>query len=161
MGQAGVMPQLPAPIRATVGLIAYLADEARNFPDRAIEVPMLAVSTALQMSLRAQQRYARLTARGDEVLNRRPITDEPPSWATFDAPVSVDSAAVHEAAAAHEASIADGAPRNGRGQRAAKAESEGGASPATRPPAGKPSNAKTVRPPRNAAPSAFDAVGED
>ena len=52
------MPQLPSPFRATVGLIATIADEARNFPDRAIEVPMLAVSTALQLSLRAQQRYA-------------------------------------------------------------------------------------------------------
>jgi hypothetical protein len=161
MRQAGVMPQLPAPFRAAVGLIAYLADEARNFPDRAIEVPMLAVSTALQMSLRAQQRYARLTARGDEVLNRSPITDEPPSWATFDAPVAVDSPAVHEAAAAHEATTAEGAARNGRSLRSPKPPPAGGASPATRPPGGKPAAAKTVRSPRNAPPSAFDAVGDD
>jgi hypothetical protein len=40
------------------------------------------------MSLRAQQRYARLAARGDDVINRRSPSDEPPSWATFDAPVS-------------------------------------------------------------------------
>ena len=156
--------QLPSPFRATVGLIAVIADEARNFPDRAIEVPMLAVSTALQMSLRAQQRYARLTARGDEVLNRRAITDEPPSWATFDAPVAVDSPAVHEAAAAHEATTAEGASRNGRVLRSPKPkpepEPETGASPARRPPAGL-TTPKTVRAPRNAAPSAFDAVGDD
>ena len=82
--------QLPGPVRAVVGLIASAADEAKHLPDRAIELPMLAVSTALQMSLRAQQRYARLAARGDDVINRRPTTDEPPAWATFDDPVSVE-----------------------------------------------------------------------
>jgi hypothetical protein len=66
------------------------ADEARRLPDRAIELPMLAVSTALQASLRAQQNYARLAARGDDVLHRRRVTDEPPPWATFDEPVGVE-----------------------------------------------------------------------
>jgi hypothetical protein len=88
MRQAGLMPQLPTPIRAAVGLLATALDEARRLPDRAIELPMLAVSTALQMSLRAQQRYAALAARGDELLNRRGPTDEPPPWATFDEPVA-------------------------------------------------------------------------
>jgi hypothetical protein len=82
--------QLPGPVRALVGLIATTADEAKHLPDRAIELPMLAVSSALQLSLRAQQRYARLAARGDDVLNRRPPGDEPPSWATFDDPVSTN-----------------------------------------------------------------------
>jgi hypothetical protein len=87
--QAGVM-QLPGPLRAAVGIVASAAEEAKRLPDRAIELPMLAVSTALQASLRAQQRYARLAARGDAVLNRRPASDEPPPWATFDDPVSAD-----------------------------------------------------------------------
>lgn len=82
--------QLPGPLRAVVGLLASAADEAKHLPDRAIELPMLAVSSALQMSLRAQQRYARLAARGDDVINRRPPSEEPPPWATFDDPVSVD-----------------------------------------------------------------------
>jgi hypothetical protein len=82
--------QLPGPVRAVVGLLATAADEAKHLPDRAVELPMLAVSSALQMSLRAQQRYARLAARGDDVINRRSTTDEPPPWATFDDPVSVD-----------------------------------------------------------------------
>jgi hypothetical protein len=82
--------QLPGPVRAVVGLLATAADEAKHLPDRAVELPMLAVSSALQMSLRAQQRYARLAARGDDVINRRSATDEPPPWATFDDPVSVD-----------------------------------------------------------------------
>jgi hypothetical protein len=80
--------QLPGPVRAFVGLLAATAEEAKHLPDKAVELPMLAVSSALQMSLRAQQRYARLAARGDDVINRRPPSDEPPSWATFDAPVS-------------------------------------------------------------------------
>jgi hypothetical protein len=82
--------QLPGPVRAFVGLLAVTADEAKHLPDRAIELPMLAVSSALQMSLRAQQRYARLAARGDDVISRRPPGDEPPAWATFDDPVAAD-----------------------------------------------------------------------
>lgn len=82
------MPQLPTPLRAAVGLLATALEEARRLPDKAIELPMLAVSTALQMSLRAQQRYAFLAARGDDLLNRREPTDEPPPWATFDEPVT-------------------------------------------------------------------------
>jgi len=80
--------QLPGPVRAAIGLAANVADEARHLPDRAIELPMLAVSTVLQVSLRAQQRYAMLTARGDEVLGGHP-GDEPPAWATFDDPVDL------------------------------------------------------------------------
>ena len=81
------MPQLPTPLRAALGLAVEAAEQARHLPDRAIELPMLAVSTALQVSLRAQQRYAMLAARGDDLLNRRATTDEPPPWATFDGPV--------------------------------------------------------------------------
>ncbi len=80
------MSQLPTPVRAALGLVATAVDEARHLPDRAIELPMLAVSTALQLSLRAQQRYAHLAARGDELLNHRAVTDEAPPWATFDEP---------------------------------------------------------------------------
>ena len=97
MGQGELM-HLPAPLRAAVGLAAAAADEARRLPDRAIELPMLAVSTALQASLRAQQRYARLAARGDAVLNRRPTTDAPPEWATFDDPVDAPSGAPRDGA---------------------------------------------------------------
>lgn len=78
------MLPLPTPLRAALGLAVTVADEARRFPDRAIELPMLAVSTALQMSLRAQQRYAALTAKGDAVLSGRRVGDEPPEWARFD-----------------------------------------------------------------------------
>jgi hypothetical protein len=64
-----------------------MLDEARHLPDKAIELPMRAVSRALQLSLRAQQRYAALAARGDDVIAGRQVRDEPPEWATFDGPV--------------------------------------------------------------------------
>ena len=99
MGDPGRM-QLPNSVRAWVGLAALARDSARRLPGQAIELPMLAVSTALQASLRAQQRYARLIARGDEVLNRNRTTDEPPAWATFDDPVepeAIEKAAEHAA----------------------------------------------------------------
>jgi hypothetical protein len=86
MGHAGRM-QLPTPFRAALGVVAIARDVVQNFPDKAIELPMLAVSTALQVSLRAQQRYAELAARGDALLAGQRVTDEPPAWATFDEPV--------------------------------------------------------------------------
>ena len=72
-------------MRAAIGLLANAVDAARTLPDRAVELPVLAVSTALQFSLRAQQRYAELAMRGDEVIGRfHGPPDEPPAWATFD-----------------------------------------------------------------------------
>jgi hypothetical protein len=79
------MPPLPSPLRATLGVIATVVEERRRLPDKALELPVLAISTALQMSLRAQQRYAAFTAKGDEVISGlRGVPDDPPSWATFD-----------------------------------------------------------------------------
>jgi hypothetical protein len=45
---------------------------------------MRAVSIALKYSLRAQQRYAELAARGDEIIAIRQTGDDAPSWARFD-----------------------------------------------------------------------------
>lgn len=78
---------LPTPVRAALGLAVTVADEAKRLPERAIDLPMFAVHRAMQLSLHAQQRYAELTARGDQVLAARQVTDEAPSWATFDDPV--------------------------------------------------------------------------
>ena len=72
-------------MRAALGLVVNAVEAARTLPDRAVELPVLAVSTALQFSLRAQQRYAELALRGDELLGRlHGPPEEPPSWATFD-----------------------------------------------------------------------------
>jgi hypothetical protein len=79
------MAEVPGPVRATLGLVAVTVDGARMLPAKAVELPVLAVSSVLQLSLRAQQRYAELTMRGDEVLGRlRRAPEEPPEWATFD-----------------------------------------------------------------------------
>jgi hypothetical protein len=178
--------QLPGPVRAFVGLIAVTAEEARHLPDRAIELPMLAVSSALQLSLRAQQRYARLAARGDDVLNRRPPSDEAPPWATFDEPVTADEL--------HGAGLGD--PDPALGARAASqlldellGQSEDAApppaqqapakksAPAKRAPAKrassskkpaakkvtaakKASGGKTINAPRHTSPSRFDTVDD-
>jgi hypothetical protein len=100
------MPNLPTPIRAAVGLAATAMDGARKLPETlphaVTTVPMIAVSTAMQASLRMQQHIATLAARGDEVLRRLHGTSaEPPAWATFDDPPSEapnDGAAASRAA---------------------------------------------------------------
>jgi hypothetical protein len=79
------MALLPTPVRAAIGLAAVVVEQARTLPDRALELPVLVVSTALQFSVRVQQRYAELALRGDELLGRlHEPPEEPPSWATFD-----------------------------------------------------------------------------
>ena len=128
--------QLPMPLRAALGLAAETVENARRLPDRAIELPMLAVSTALQMSLRAQQRYAMLAARGDELLNRREPGDEPPPWATFDDPVLDDPAL----------DVPD---------------LPGAGDPLLDEVEADPPPAKPIRAPRKRAPSRFDAIGDE
>lgn len=122
---------------------------------------MLAVSSALQASLRAQQRYARLAARGDEILNRRPDTDEPPPWATFDEPASTDD--LRKAALAQLDSLADGPTTSrlfeelfGVGD-PDPSEDEDEEADSTNA----PSRGKSVSKPRHVAPSKFDDAGDD
>ncbi len=87
------MAQIPTPLRAALGLVANAIEGARTLPDKAVELPVLAVSTALQFSLRAQQRYAEFALRGDELIGRlRGLPEEPPSWATFDDDGEADEA---------------------------------------------------------------------
>ena len=52
-------------------------------PQQLVGLPVLAVSTALQASLKAQQTYAGLIARGDEVLGQLRRREDAP-WARFD-----------------------------------------------------------------------------
>lgn len=77
---------LPLPIRAAAGLVARTLDDVRLLPTRLLSLPVLAAGTAMQVSLRLQQEYAALIARGDEVLlHLRGQDDDVPAWATFDA----------------------------------------------------------------------------
>jgi hypothetical protein len=175
--------QFPGPVRAMVGLIANAADEAKHLPDRAIELPMLAVSTALQASLRAQQRYAQLAARGDEVLHRRRTTDDPPPWATFDDPVhdaparsnGAGGSPAERAQAATEllddllADDADDAAGDADDHDAGSGQDAASTGPATRTPPARKAPAKrssapkgkSVSKPRHTAPSPFDAADDE
>jgi hypothetical protein len=135
------MPSLPTPFRAALGLAAQAIDEIKHLPDRAIELPVLAVSTALQISLRAQQQYAMLAARGDDLLNHRGTTDQPPPWATFDDPASAADPTDDPASAA---------------------DPTDDPTPAADPTEDRPAPPrKTVRRPRNGPPSRFDAIGDE
>ena len=83
------MPDVPTPLKIALGLAAAAAEEVRKLPETlpaaATSVPMTAVATAMQASLRVQQHLAGLAARGEEVLAQlRGTSDEPPAWATFD-----------------------------------------------------------------------------
>jgi len=79
------MPQLPTPIRAALGLAATAVAEARKLPETLPQLPVAAISTAMQTSLRVQQHIATLATRGDEVISQlRGTSNEAPSWATFD-----------------------------------------------------------------------------
>jgi hypothetical protein len=131
MRHSGAMPSLPTPFRAALGLAAQAIDEIKHLPDRAIELPVLAVSTALQISLRAQQQYAMLAARGDDLLNHRGTTEQPPPWATFDDPAPAADPTDDPAPAADPTEDRPAPPR------------------------------KTVRRPRNGPPSRFDAIGDE
>ena len=173
MVQALGMAPIPTPVRAALGLMASAVESARTLPDRVVELPVLAVSTALQVSLRAQQRYAELTLRGDELIGRlHGPPEEPPAWATFDdegtdAPPA--DAPPPDAAAAGAASAADTPPPpdipiTEPAQRGTTTPDEASVHSAAKQPrkprsAGKKSakaEAKTVRPQRLAKPSAFD-----
>ncbi len=70
-----------------VGFTATAAENAKHLPEKAIEIPMLVVSTALQLSLRAQQQYATYAARGEQILTGHGQSEEVAGWATFDPPV--------------------------------------------------------------------------
>jgi len=74
---------IPPPLRAAAGLAALTIDTARRVPQQLVGLPVLAVSNALQASLKAQQTYAALIARGDEVLGQLRRGDDAP-WARFD-----------------------------------------------------------------------------
>lgn len=74
---------IPPPLRAAAGLAALTIDAARKVPQQLVGLPVLAVSTALQASLKAQQTYAGLIARGDEVLGQLRRREDAP-WARFD-----------------------------------------------------------------------------
>jgi hypothetical protein len=114
MGQAVAMSTpIPPPLRAAAGLAALAIDSARRAPQRLLGLPVLAISTALQASLKAQQTYAGLVARGDEVLSQLRGQQDAP-WARFDdepagarPPSAFDAAPEPEPDLAHDIAAED------------------------------------------------------
>lgn len=89
------MPILPAPLRAYIGLVATAVETAQGLIQRAPELPVEAVGNTMQLSMKVQQRYQELVARGDELLGHLiGPPAKPPGWATFDEDESAGGADV-------------------------------------------------------------------
>ena len=82
----GMTPPLPLPVRVAAGLVATVVEQARDLPRLALELPVTAVSQALQASMRVQQKVTELAIKGDRVLGLGPPIEDEPAWATFDDP---------------------------------------------------------------------------
>ncbi|MGD9990208.1 lipid droplet-associated protein [Pseudonocardia sp.] len=78
------MKPLPMPVRIAAGLVATAVEQARDLPRLVTELPVTAVSQALQASMRVQQRVTELAIKGDRALGALRPVPETPSWATFD-----------------------------------------------------------------------------
>jgi hypothetical protein len=75
--------EIPEAVRAAAGLAATVLDEARRLPETLPGLPVRVLGLAMQLSMKLQQHYAGLVARGDELLTGIRGEDEP-GLATFD-----------------------------------------------------------------------------
>ncbi|MGY1703704.1 hypothetical protein ACI79C_03955 [Geodermatophilus sp. SYSU D00697] len=75
--------EIPQAIRAVAGLAATVLDEARRLPQTLPALPVRVIGLAMQATMKLQQSYAGLVARGDEVFTGIRGEDEP-GLATFD-----------------------------------------------------------------------------
>lgn len=78
------MSPLPLPVRVAAGLVASAVEQARDLPRLVVELPVTAVSQALQASMRVQQKVTELAIKGDQALGALRPVEERPGWATFD-----------------------------------------------------------------------------
>src|SRR4051794_19908752 len=60
--------EIPEAVRAVAGLAATVLDEVRKLPETLPGLPVRLAGLAMQTSLRVQQQYSGLVARGDELL---------------------------------------------------------------------------------------------
>ncbi|SDX88241.1 hypothetical protein SAMN05661080_01581 [Modestobacter sp. DSM 44400] len=75
--------EIPEAVRAAAGLVATVLDETCKLPATLPGLPVRLIGLALQTSLRLQQQYSGLVARGDEVFTGLWGESEP-GMATFD-----------------------------------------------------------------------------
>jgi hypothetical protein len=78
------MTPLPLPLRLAAGLVATAVEQARDLPRLVIELPVTAISQALQTSMRIQQKVTELAIKGDRALGALRPAEESPAWARFD-----------------------------------------------------------------------------
>jgi hypothetical protein len=78
------MKPLPMPIRIAAGLVVTALEEMQELPRKISELPVTAVSQALQASMRLQQRVTELAIKGDRALGALRPVPETPTWARFD-----------------------------------------------------------------------------
>jgi hypothetical protein len=78
------MKPLPMPLRIAAGLVATALEEVQELPRKLTELPVTAVSQALQASMRLQQRVTELAIKGDRALGALRPVPETPTWARFD-----------------------------------------------------------------------------
>ncbi|WP_199522100.1 hypothetical protein [Geodermatophilus marinus] len=75
--------EIPQVVRAAAGLAATVLDEARKLPGELPGLPVRVIGLAMQATMRLQQQYSGLVARGDELFTGLRGEDEP-GLATFD-----------------------------------------------------------------------------
>jgi hypothetical protein len=75
--------EIPEFVRAAAGLAATVLDEAQKLPQTLPGLPVRALGLAMTASMKLQQQYACLVARGDELFTGMRGEDEP-GLATFD-----------------------------------------------------------------------------
>jgi hypothetical protein len=75
--------EIPEVVRAAAGLAATVLDEARKLPETLPGLPVRVIGFAMQKAMWAQQQYAGMVARGDELFTGLRGEDEP-GLATFD-----------------------------------------------------------------------------
>src|SRR5882762_4234317 len=78
------MKPLPMQVRIAAGLVATALEEVQELPRKLTEMPVTAVSGALQASMRLQQRITELAIKGDRALGALRPVPETPAWARFD-----------------------------------------------------------------------------
>ena len=83
--------EIPEAVRAVAGLAATVLDEARKLPETLPGLPVRVLGMAMQLSMKVQQHYAGLVARGDELFTGL-RGEEEPGLATFDEDVEAVAA---------------------------------------------------------------------
>lgn len=85
----------PFVARVAAGLAVTVLEEAKKLPSTAVALPMTAVSSMLQTSMRLQQSITSLAIKGDQAFASISWSgdDEKPEWAVFDEDIEPTSSA--------------------------------------------------------------------